>query len=45
VMQCLACRTDNKMLLMDVVRDDTMKEPAIEHHSTGVRRADTSHGG
>jgi hypothetical protein len=30
-MQCLACRTDNKMFLMDVLRDDTMKEPAIEH--------------
>jgi hypothetical protein len=31
VMQCLACRADNKMLLMDVVRDDTMKVPVIEH--------------
>jgi hypothetical protein len=30
-MQCLACRADNKMLLMDVVRDDTMKVPVIEH--------------
>jgi hypothetical protein len=30
-MQCLACRTDNKMFLMNVLRDDTMKEPAIEH--------------
>jgi len=31
VMQCLACGADNKMLLMDVVRDDTMKVPVIEH--------------
>jgi hypothetical protein len=30
VMQCLACRADNKMLLMDVLRDDTMKVPVIE---------------
>ena len=30
-MQCLACRADNKMLLMDVLRDDTMKVPVIEH--------------
>jgi hypothetical protein len=30
-MQCLACRADNKMLLMDVLRDDTMKVPAFEH--------------
>jgi hypothetical protein len=30
-MQCLACGADNKMLLMDVVRDDTMKVPAFEH--------------
>jgi hypothetical protein len=29
-MQCLACRADNKMLLMDVVRDDTVKVPVIE---------------
>ena len=32
VMQCLACRADNKMLLMDVVRDDNMKVPAFDHH-------------
>src|SRR5262249_59991584 len=31
VMQCLGCRADNKMLLMDVLRDDTMKVPVIEH--------------
>jgi hypothetical protein len=31
VMQCLACRADNKMLLMDVLRDDTIKVPVIEH--------------
>src|SRR5215510_1957780 len=31
VMQCLACRADNKMLLMDVLRDDTVKVPVIEH--------------
>jgi len=30
-MQCLACRADNKMLLMDVLRDDTIKVPVIEH--------------
>jgi hypothetical protein len=30
-MQCLGCRADNKMLLMDVLRDDTMKVPVIEH--------------
>ena len=30
VMQCLACGADNKMLLMDVVQDDTMKVPVIE---------------
>jgi hypothetical protein len=30
-MQCLACRADNKMLLMDVLRDDTVKVPVIEH--------------
>jgi hypothetical protein len=31
-MQCLACRADNKMLLIDVVRDnDTTKVPVIEH--------------
>jgi hypothetical protein len=29
-MQCLACRADNTMLLMDVLRDDTIKEPVIE---------------
>jgi hypothetical protein len=29
-MQCLACRADNKMLLIDVVADDTTKEPIIE---------------
>jgi hypothetical protein len=29
-MQCLACRADNKMLLMDVLRDDTIKVPIIE---------------
>src|SRR5258707_5734919 len=31
-MQCLGCGVDNKMLLMDVLRDDTMKVPVIEHH-------------
>ena len=31
MMQCLACGADNKMLLMDVVRDYTMKVPAFEH--------------
>jgi hypothetical protein len=31
VIQCLACKADNKMLLVDVVRDDTMKVPAFEH--------------
>jgi hypothetical protein len=31
VMQCLACRADNKMLLTDVLQDDTMKVPVIEH--------------
>jgi hypothetical protein len=31
MMQCLSCRADNKMLLMDVLRDQSMKEPAIEH--------------
>jgi hypothetical protein len=34
-MQCFACRADNKMLLMDVLRDDTIddtiKVPVIEH--------------
>ena len=30
IMQCLACRADNKMLLIDVVADDTTKEPVIE---------------
>ena len=30
-MQCLSCRADNKMLLMDVLRDQSMKEPTIEH--------------
>jgi len=29
-MQCLGCGADNKMLLMDVLRDDTMKVPVIE---------------
>jgi hypothetical protein len=29
-MQCLACRADNTMLLMDVLRDDTIKVPVIE---------------
>lgn len=29
-MQCLACRADNKMLLVEVVRDDTTKELVIE---------------
>ena len=29
-MQCLACRADNKMLLIDVVADDSTKEPVIE---------------
>jgi hypothetical protein len=29
-MQCLACRADNKMLLVEVVRDDSIKEPVIE---------------
>jgi hypothetical protein len=32
VMLCLACGADNKMLLMDVVRDDTMKVPAFDHN-------------
>ena len=31
MMQCGACRADNKMLLIDVRRDDTTKEPVIEH--------------
>jgi hypothetical protein len=30
-MQCVACRADNKMLLMDVLRGDTIKVPVIEH--------------
>jgi hypothetical protein len=30
VMQCLACGADDKMLLMDVVQDDTMNVPVIE---------------
>jgi hypothetical protein len=30
-MQCLACGADNQMLLVDVVRNDTMKAPAFEH--------------
>src|SRR5262249_50232661 len=30
-MQCLACVADNTMLLMDVLRDDTIKVPVIEH--------------
>src|SRR5437879_10186371 len=29
-MQCLACRADNKMLLIDVIADDSTKEPVIE---------------
>jgi hypothetical protein len=29
-MQCLACGTKDKMLLVDVVRDDPMKAPAFE---------------
>ena len=29
-MQCLGCGADNKMLLMDVRRDDTMKVAVIE---------------
>jgi hypothetical protein len=29
-MQCKACRADNKILLVDVLRDDTMKVPVIE---------------
>jgi hypothetical protein len=29
-MRCLACGATNKMLLVDVVRDDTMKVPAFE---------------
>jgi hypothetical protein len=32
-MQCLGCRADNQMRLMDVVRDDTIKVPVIEHHT------------
>src|SRR5262245_55905295 len=31
VMQGRACRADNKMLLTDVLRDDTIKVPVIEH--------------
>jgi hypothetical protein len=30
MMKCMACRADNKMLLMDVLRDDAHKEPVIE---------------
>ena len=30
-MRCLGCGVDNKMLLMDVLRGDTMKVPVIEH--------------
>jgi hypothetical protein len=33
VMQCLACRADNKMLLIDVVADDTTKELVIERRT------------
>ena len=33
MMQCLACRAENTMLLIDVVRDDTLKAPAIERRS------------
>jgi hypothetical protein len=29
----LACRADNKMLLINVVRDDTTKEPVIERRT------------
>jgi hypothetical protein len=32
-MQCLACRADNKMLLIDVVADDTTKELVIERRT------------
>jgi hypothetical protein len=32
-MQCLACRADNKMLLVDVVRDGVMKVPVIERRT------------
>jgi hypothetical protein len=32
-MQCLACRAENTMLLIDVVRDDILKTPAIERRS------------
>jgi hypothetical protein len=32
-MQCLACRADNKMLLMDVAADDTTKELVIERRT------------
>jgi hypothetical protein len=32
-MQCLACRADNKMLLLDVLRDDGTKEPVIERRT------------
>jgi hypothetical protein len=31
VMQCLGGGVDNKMLLMDVLRGDTMKVPVIEY--------------
>jgi hypothetical protein len=44
VMQCLACGADNKMLLMDVVRDDTMKVPAFEHQIYRCSACDTLHG-
>jgi len=30
-MRCLGCGVDNKMLLMDVLRGDTMKAPVIQH--------------
>jgi hypothetical protein len=32
-MQCLACRADNKMFLVDVVRDDAMRVPVIERRT------------
>ena len=41
VMQCLGCRADNNMLLMDVLRDDTMKVPVIEHQIYNKQQAQT----
>jgi hypothetical protein len=32
-MQCLACRADHKMVLVDVVRDGAMKVPVIERRN------------